>query len=553
MNAENEINISSLLIEAGEAVVFFDKDEVVRYCNDVYLKGLGLQAADVIGKTPAQYAPSSQRSVFYDLLQQLKKQGGPVAQIGYSHILKRWLMLRVFPVQGGAIVLANDATESIVKQHMLAGQATKDHLTGLPNKLAMTTDADYLIQGGNPFSFLVLTLERFSNISDTLDNAGGDMALMEIASAMQLATLDHERLYRLGSTKFALLSRCAPEDVAGRFEAMRLIVETPVKLRERSFVLGTAGGASHYPSDGETAEELLKRAKLAHTESRRGGHGKVHFYAPSMEVESILRAEIEMELRDAILNDQLHLVFQPKGDMISGITTGAEALIRWNHPQRGPLSPAEFLGVAHDSNLMKEIDAFVLKKAVETVAQWATYGLHCPISINLSGDSLSERCLVRQVAQALEGSGIAPSMLEIEIPEGTLMADQEASIEVLNALRKMGVGISVDDFGTGYSSFSYLAKFPIDTLKIDRSFIAGIQGHECNKKIVKAIIQMAHSLELQVVAEGVKTAEESSTLRNFHCNTVQGYFYGKPMGSEEFITFAMLKNATRKRMSAFSV
>lgn len=551
MNSKTGIDLATLLSKAGEAVVFFDRDGYVRYCNDVYLKGVGLQESEVIGRTPAQYAPHSQRSVFYELLLQLKKDGCPVAQIGYSQVLKRWLMLRVFPVDGGAIVLANDATESIVKQHMLSGQAVKDQLTGLPNGLALTTDTDYLIQSGGSFSIVVIALERFSSIQDTLDSVGGDMVLMEIASRMQIATLDTERLYRIGATKFALLTKTTL--ITERFEIISKIVKYPVELKERRFVLGTSAGVSTYPEHGVTSEMLLKRAKLAQVDCRKRGKSHIEFYDKNLEDESIFRAEIEMELREAILDNQLHLVFQPKGDMVSGITTGAEALIRWNHPKRGPLSPAMFLDVANDSKLMKEIDTFVLRESAKTVAKWTEFGLNCPISINVSGDSLCERGLIHQVEQAVSDFGIEYNMLEIEIPEGALMEDKETSIEVLNTLRDMGVGISIDDFGTGYSSFAYLAKFPVDTLKIDKSFITGINIDECNRKIVKAIIQMAHSLSLAVVAEGVENSEESSILRGLNCDKVQGYNYGKPMSSDEFVAFAMLKNATRKRMSAFSI
>lgn len=553
MTTENDVSLSLLMTEVGEAIVYADHQWVVRYCNDVYLNGLGLGREQVIGKTPMDYQPNFSRSIFYALMEQVFRDGKAVAQIGYSTILRRWLLVRAFPLKNGALMLANDASESIVKQHLLAGKAIKDPLTGLPNKLGLTTAVDELLKANKPFTLIILGLDRFRSINDALGHAGGDMALLEISSKFQSATEPDETLYRLSADEFVVLKKQGLSGIEKRFAVFKKVAETPILLHGQSFVLSSSAGISSFPNDGADSELLLKRASLALHKAKIFGRGKLYLYVDGMETESQLQAQTESDLRRAIEDNEFRLVFQPKGDMATGQVIGAEALIRWNHPTRGLLSPISFLGVAEECRLMREIDLFVLREAARVNATWRGFGIECPVSINLSTEMLSDRGLIALVKDVFHDQNVPLNMLEIEIPEGVLMAELESSIEILASLREMGVRISMDDFGTGYSSFSYLARFNIQTLKIDRSFISGLDVSTINIKIVRAIIQMARSLELEVVAEGVETLGELNKLKELHCNTVQGYFYAKPMTSEDFISFFMIKNAVRNRMSPFSI
>lgn len=549
---ELDVTLSSLVVQARELVVYVDYNWVIQYCNDVYLASVGMKREDVIGKTPFDYQPSFRRSIFWEMMDTCGRERKAAAKIGYSVVMNRWLMVRVFPLKDGALMLANDAAENFVRSHQLAEEAVKDGLTGLRNALGLASDMEALIKAKQPHLLLVLGLDRFRILNDALGHAGGDMALLEFTSRFQSTTVEGETLYRLSADEFAVVRKQGLTAFEGRFEAFQRVAEVPFTLYGQSFVLGLSGGYCKYPNDGDGSGEVLRRAGLALHRSKRAGGGQSYRYVQGLEAESVLRAQLESELRAAIKEDKLHLVYQPKGDLGSNSVIGAEALIRWNHPTRGLLSPAAFLPIAEDCRLMWDVDMLVLRHAVKAVAHWALCGVRCPISINLSTVSLADRRLIEEVTNVLAESGVNPNLLEVEIPEGALIRDVDTSLEILNALRAMGVHISVDDFGTGYSSFSYLARFPVQTLKVDRSFVANIDTNPVNHKIVKAIIRMAHSLQLDVVAEGAERTEEMAVLRKLHCNSVQGYFYSRPIGLPDFIRFVHAQNSRRNTINPFS-
>lgn len=540
----DDTHLSSLTHMIGEAVVQIDHSWQIRYCNDVYLSAIAMTKDQVIGKSLFECQPNLRRSIFFNSIERCAREVKPVSKIGYSTIFNRWLMVRIFPVDGDIVLFINDANEDSIKQEHLAAQATKDRLTGLRNKLGMTCDLERLIQLNQPFCLILMGLDRFRSVNDTLGYAGGDMALLEVASRLQSATQDGEDMYRLSADEFVIVRKQGDNGASDRFNQFTDVSTAPITLHGHSFVLGLSAGTACYPGDGALTEELVRRASLALHRAKNSERGCLVAYTSGLEVESQLKSQLETELRDAIRSNKLHLVFQPKGDMPTGILTGAEALIRWNHPKRGLLSPAAFLPLAQECGLMKDIDHFVLKQAISTLASWKRLDIECCLSINLSVDSLCDKSLITQVKSALEQADVAPGLLEIEIPEGTLMHDITSSIKTLNALRDMGVIISVDDFGTGYSSISYLAKFPVHTLKIDRMFITNLETDIPNQKIVKAIIRMAHSLGLDVVAEGVETLQQLQKLRKLQCNTVQGYFYARPLTYDDFLAFVATHHKT---------
>jgi diguanylate cyclase (GGDEF)-like protein len=450
-------------------------------------------------------------------------------------------------------MLANDASESVVKQYHLAAQVLKDMLTGLPNKLGLVQDMEALLGRGAPFSLSVLGLKRFRSVNDALGYAGGDMVMLEMASRLQTGTIAGETLYRLNGDEFALLSKHGLEGCAERVKALQAIAEEAVTLYGQSFVVGASAGAVGYPKDGRDAEGLLKRAALALRQAKASGRSGVVFYEVGLEAQSKLRAELEGELRAAIKSQQLMLVLQPQGCLKRGNVIGAEALIRWAHPRRGMISPAEFLPLAHECGLMGVIDQLVLGQALALINELKRQGLEMPVSINLSVDSLADKCMVDRVRLALAEAGVEPRLLEVEIPEGALMKDVDASAHVLEGLSQMGVRISVDDFGTGYSSFAYLARFPVHALKIDRSFVSEMASSEASHKIVKGMVRMAHSLQMVVIAEGAETPEQIEMLKRLRCDVVQGFGYGRPMPLDSFLTFARAHKLQGPAMSALTI
>jgi diguanylate cyclase len=532
------VQLSCLMSEAREAVVEVDHDWVVRYCNDVYLEDIHLRREQVIGRTPFEFQPSFSRSIFYETIEIARKERHPMASIGYSAVLNRWLMVRVFPTAAGTLMLANDASETVVRQYQLAQQALKDPLTGLSNKLALATEIATRLAAGTAFSLAVLGLDRFKAVNDAQGYARGDLALMEMASRLQIATLADERLYRLNGDEFAFMT-CG-EASGARARVRGLIVQTqrPIVLHGQSFILGASAGLALAPEHGADAELLLKRALLALRQSKRARKDDAVVYEASLETMTRQRNELETELRRAVENGQFMLMLQPKGALAGRHVVGAEALIRWPHAGRGLLAPDQFLPLAQDCGLMPAIDRWVLRHALSQVRELKRLGLAVPVSINLSVESLSDAGLVDSVMSALRDTGVEPELLEIEIPEGALMRDVDTSASVLAGLDELGVGISIDDFGTGYSSFAYLARFPVHTLKVDRSFVADMTSNAASRTIVKGLIRLAHSLSMRVVAEGAETDEQMAMLERMHCDEAQGYAYGHPMTFDKFCAFA---------------
>jgi diguanylate cyclase (GGDEF)-like protein/PAS domain S-box-containing protein len=547
------VDLDQLVAQAGEAIVYVDSNWTVRYCNTVYLSNLGLTRREVLGKTPFEYFPNFKRSIFYETIERCRREHKPTAKIGYSTVLDRWLMVRVFPVADGMMMLANDASESVVRQYQLAQQVVKDPLTGISNKLGLVNDLETLFEHGDFFSLLVIGLDRFRSINDALGYAGGDMALLEVASRLQTATLAGEQLYRLNGDEFCVLTRQSPEDIAGRAMQLIDVAKQPLVLHGHRFVLGASAGCVVSETECRDPEQMLKRAALALRHAKKAQRGGLVMYEPGLERSSQLRTELEAELRAAIDSQQLLLVLQPKGSLSERTLVGAEALIRWAHPKRGLVSPAEFLPLAEDAGLMGTIDQLVLKQALQHISTLYAMGIAVPVSINLSVQSLSDACMVDRVREALRAANVPPNLLEVEIPEGALMQDVDTSTKVLAELNRMGVRLAIDDFGTGYSSFAYLAKFPVHTLKVDRSFVRDIASNGTSHKIVKSLVRLAHSLQLNVIAEGVEEAADMEILKRIRCDMVQGYAFGRPMPFDKFVEFAFAHNAVKDTMRWYTV
>ena len=547
-----DIDLEVLMGQAREGIVYVDENLIVRYCNDVYLQGVGLKRHEVIGKSPYEFQPHFKRSIFHDTLDSGWRERRPKAAIGFSTVLDRWLLVRVFPVGKGMMMLANDASESVIEQYQLAQQALKDTLTGLPNRLAMLQALHPHLASGETVCLAVLGLNRFRSVNDAVGYARGDLALLEIASRLQSATHAGEQLFRLSGDEFAFITPVAQPLAEARIRSLLAQARRPVVIHGQVFVLGAAAGAVSAPGQGTDAESLLQRAGLALRHAKRHCSDEVLVYEPALETASRLRLELEGELRQAIQQGQLMLMLQPKGCLLRHHVIGAEALIRWPHPTRGLVAPGDFLILAQECGLMPQIDGWVLWQALEQVKELMRRGLAMPISINLSVESLSDVGLVDRVRQSLEATGVPASLLEIEIPEGALMRDVQTSASVLAELDALGVGISIDDFGTGYSSFAYLARFPVRTLKVDRSFVSEMTTNEASRTIVKGLIRLAHSLSLRVVAEGAETAEQMALLRRMRCDEVQGFGYARPMPFEDFCEFAR-KNGQPVGPSAFTI
>ena len=543
----SDMHLTELMASAGEAIVHIDSKWVVRYCNAPYLASIGLPRDEVMNRTPFDYSPDFRRSIFFELIEKCFQTGKPVSRIGFSTLLDRWLMVRIFPVGDGLVMLANDASESVVKQYRLAQQVVKDPLTGLCNKVGLVEELETRVAAGVGFWLTIIALNRFRDINIVHGYSVGDMALLKIASRLQTTTLQDEILYRVSGDEFGVLAPGGASNPQERAAAFIRAVEVPFTLNEQRFVVNASAGVAEYPVHGADAEVILKLAGLAVNEAKRPGADPVQRYRRELEAASRKRAEIENELRSAVAQEQFTLYLQPKSSLANGAVMGAEALIRWAHPTRGLISPLDFLPAAQGIGMMRDLDQWVLRHALMQVDALKVRGLRMPVSINLSVDSLADVGFVARVREALLEAHVEPELLEVEIPEGALMHDVKSSIKVLEALNEMGVKISIDDFGTGYSSFAYLARFPVHALKIDRSFVSAMTTSDANRTIVKTMVRLGHALSMEVVAEGAETPEQINALKRMRCDTVQGYGIARPMPFNAFCEFSRsrLKSGAR--------
>ncbi len=542
-----DISLETLLNDASEAVVFVDANWVARYCNTTFASNLGLAPDQIIGRTPFDYTPTDfKRSIFYEACHKCVVERQATSQVGFSTVLNRWLMIRAYPVLGGGLLLANDATESVVKAYHLAQAAVRDELSGLGNKLALEQRVEEMAAQREPFTLALLGLRRFREINETHGYATGDLVLMELASRLQSATQNTEAVFRVSGDEFALVIKGpSPEAAHERIRLLLALLHPPVVIEGLRIPVSVGVGTVNSPAHGNAFGPLLKRAGLALGEAKRVASQALPVMPFRMDLELAAkhRLVLEQELRQCLDGSQFALLVQPKVCLNTGAVVGAEALIRWMHPNRGILSPGAFLPVAREIGAMRAIDTWVLRQAIGLCAQLRDFGATFPLSINLSADALGDVMLPERLIRDLATAGLPASMLEIEIPEGDLMADVQASVRTLEALAQMGVRLSIDDFGTGYSSFAYLAQFPVHTLKIDRSFVIGLSGSGPSRKIVKGIVRLAHSLGLDVVAEGAEDEHQLVQLQRLKCDAVQGFAIAPAMPLPQFRAFAASRPA----------
>ncbi|MBB4636805.1 putative bifunctional diguanylate cyclase/phosphodiesterase [Longimicrobium terrae] len=419
--------------------------------------------------------------------------------------------------------------------------AFHDPLTGLPNRRLLRQRLRASLSGDGGVGVAFLDLDRFKVINDSLGHAAGDDLLRQAGSRLRLAVPDEATVSRLGGDEFVLVLP-GVADGAECGAAVRRALDTlraPFLIAGHELFVTASAGISVAPADGVDADALVRQADLAMYRAKAERIGGVAFFTPEMHRQARERLETETELRRALAEDQLVLVYQPVVDVGSGRVWGVEALLRWRHPRRGLLAPSEFLAVAEAAGLIVPIGAWALRTACARAAAWpATSGEGAPrVMVNLSARQFLEPDLPCTITGALADAGLAPGRLELEITESMAMEDVAATEAVLRALKDAGVRISIDDFGTGYSSFEYLRRFPIDTLKVDRGFVAQVEERGGDAEIVAAIVAMAHRLGLVVIGEGVETAGQLAFLREQGCDAVQGYLVARPMSGEEMDLF----------------
>lgn len=428
--------------------------------------------------------------------------------------------------------------------------AYHDALTGLPNRpLFMDRLIVALAQAGRSHQKLAVffcDLDRFKDINDSLGHTIGDTLLKSVAERIRRCVRDGDTVARFGGDEFTLMIPKI-ENVEDAAKIAQKIIETlkiPFFISDRELFVTTSIGVSIFPIDGGDPETLVRNADTAMYRAKDQGRDNYQLYAPAMNARALERLALENMLRKALSNDELVLFYQPKIDARTGAITGVEALIRWNHPERGLVSPAHFISLAEASGLIVPIGEWVLRTACKQIKQWQRKFDHgISVSVNLSARQFQQPDLIEMIRSSVEESKIDPGSLELEITESNAMQNAENTIYLLRELKSIGVRISMDDFGTGYSSLNYLKRFPIDILKLDQMFVKDVPGDRSDGAIVSAVIQLAHNLDLQVVAEGVERQEQLDFLTRQGCDTIQGYFFSVPLPAEQLETYMLERKA----------
>jgi diguanylate cyclase (GGDEF)-like protein len=419
--------------------------------------------------------------------------------------------------------------------------ATHDVLTGLPNRVLLD---DRLAQAmaladrdKRSFAVMVCDLDRFKHINDSLGHRAGDELLQEVARRLSTVARTADTVARFGGDEFVLVgsSLIDAEDAMQLAERAIEALRAPARVAGIDVHTSPSIGIALYPEDGASIEALLAHADAAMYAAKHQGRGSVRRYTAGMHAGTEDRVQLESELHHAIELKQFELHYQPKVDTLTGVVRSAEALIRWAHPSRGLVSPAEFIPLAEECGLIGAIGEWVIREACRQARAWQIEGVpSLRISVNLSASQFRGAGLVDSIRRALDDVGLPARYLEVELTESAVMSDPEQSVAILEQLSAMGVLVSVDDFGTGYSSMSYLRRFPIDKLKIDRVFIDEIASRPEDASIVRAIVSLAHSLNLKVVAEGVETLAQLDFLKTAGCDEYQGYHYSRPLPADRF-------------------
>lgn len=441
----------------------------------------------------------------------------------------------------GAVIVFRDVSAARAMSLQMTHAAEHDFLTGLPNRMLLNDRIARAIvcakRHVKQVAVLFLDLDGFKHINDSLGHSVGDRLLQSISKRLVDCGRAADTVSRQGGDEFVvLLSEVQrSEDAAIAASRMLTAVAEAHVVDEHELHVTASIGVSVFPDDGEDAESLIKNADTAMYQAKENGRQNYQYFRPAMNARAVERQAIEQGLRRALERNELSLHYQPKVDFKTGTIAGAEALLRWTHSTRGAVSPAQFIPVAEECGLIVPIGRWVLRSACEQARAWVKAGLPAAtMAVNVSAKEFRGESFLKQLREILEETGLDPSSLELELTESALMKHAESAASILATLRGSGVQVAVDDFGTGYSSLSYLRKFPIDALKIDQSFVGRIGADADDASIVTAVIGMAKSLKLRVVAEGVETLEQSIFLQAHACDEAQGYYFGRPVPAEQF-------------------
>jgi diguanylate cyclase (GGDEF)-like protein len=465
-----------------------------------------------------------------------------------GEVYPEWLGVSAVSENGGRakyyVYIFSDMSERLAAQERIEFLAHHDPLTGLPNRLLLRDRAEQAqaqaARMQSRVALMFLDLDRFKTINDSLGHPVGDALLLAVVERLKTCVRDSDTISRQGGDEFIiLLNDVRDSEAASRVaDKIHQRMSEPILLANQSLISSFSIGIALYPDDGEDFDSLMQKADTAMYHAKESGRNSHRFFTEQMNRKVVEHMTLETQLRRALERNEFVLHYQPQLNLHEGTIIGVEALIRWNNPESGLVPPCKFIPVAEDSGLIVPIGAWVINEACRQAKAWQNAGLPpFVVAVNLSAVQFRQHDLINTVINALVLSDLDSQWLELELTESILIQDAEATLDLVRRLKALGVKLSVDDFGTGYSSLAYLKRFAVDKLKIDQSFIRDLVADPDDAAIVRAIIQMARSLKLTTIAEGVETEELSNLLRLFHCDEIQGYWFARPIPADQLEEF----------------
>lgn len=549
--SEKELGLASKVFEnMSEAIGVTDSDNNYVSVNPAFTRITGYSQEEVIGENPRIMASGRHEPAFY------QKMWESINENGYwqgeiwdrrknGDIYPKWLSIVALKDARerlqNYIAVFSDISERKAADERIHFMAHYDALTNLPNRVLLHDRLLHALMSAPrhkaKVAILFLDLDRFKTINDTLGHSAGDLLLESVAERLTGCVRKSDTVARLGGDEFLVVLTDIHEASHAATVAQKIIdsISNPFAIRDIELHTSTSIGISLFPDDGVANEELIANADVAMYRAKDSGRNNYQFFTPTMNSSSYERLTMENKLRRALERQEFVLYYQPQVNLETGRIIGSEALVRWRHPEMGLVPPGIFIPIVEESGLIVPIGEWVLWEACRQNMAWQEAGLApITVAVNLSAVQFHQKNLTEMVANVLQSTGLSSSWLELEITESGIMQNSEASVNKLHSLKQMGLKLSIDDFGTGYSSLSYLKKFPLDKLKIDQSFVREITTNQDDAAIVGAIIGMAKSLKLRVIAEGVETREHLNFLYANNCFEMQGYYFSKPVPADEF-------------------
>jgi diguanylate cyclase (GGDEF)-like protein/PAS domain S-box-containing protein len=543
--AEDQLRMNATVFDtASEGIMVTDVDNRIKTVNPAFSRITGYEPEDVIGLDPKVLSSGRHDAAFYrQMWKQVETRGFWSGEIWNRRkdgvVFPEWLSIVVIRDDIGEIkeyvAVFSDISQRKQDEEQIRRQANYDALTGLPNRSLFFDRLNQAVISARRehwlLALLFVDLDRFKAVNDSFGHVVGDEMLQEVADRVQSCIREADTVARFGGDEFVVLLHDLTEVNDAALVAEKIIdrLSAPFTIVGREVFLGASIGITVYPVDTEDPEAMLRHADMAMYRAKEAGRNRYQFFTVGMQEQVRERVELEQDLRLAVERDELELNYQPIVDASSGRVHSAEALLRWKHPQHGYVVPDVFIPLAEETGLISSLGDWVIREACRQLSVWQDSGVDIGITINISSGQRGGGLTSWSVAAILKELGVSGRLLTLEITEGLLMDDSEEVVNWLNGFKELGISLSVDDFGTGYSSLSYLKRFPVDVLKIDRSFIQGLPNETEDISLVEAILAMGLSLGLKVIAEGVETEEQRCFLLERDCRYLQGFFFSKPL------------------------